>query len=177
MAMRFDHYLQQRGITAVPVDRFDGLEVEVEGPHDWEAFEERPGLRIWVWRNDPYAQTFCANAVLTMHRVPVGLDAAEVFAMLSEEQVQLVPGCHEGRRTAAPADDGLGIQGQLSSYFDSEAGVIESLSSTRIIADDQQTLIAQLTLTALRESPVDWANIQMSVVAEPSPSAAPAAGR
>lgn len=59
--MRFDEYLQQHGIAAIPVDRFDGFEVEIEGPHDWEAVESRPGLRIWVWRGAPYAESFCAN--------------------------------------------------------------------------------------------------------------------
>ena len=168
--MRFDEYLHQHGMAAIPVDRFDGFEVSVEGPHDWEAVEDQRGLRIWVWRNDPYLNQFCANAVLTMHRVPDALDPAEVFVMLSDEQVRLVPGCHERQRTSAPADDGIGIRGLLSSQFDSEFGIIDSLCRTRILADNQQTLIAQLTLTALHDSPVDWADIQMSVMPEPAPS-------
>ena len=146
--MRFDEFLQQHGIVAVPVDRFDGFEVSVVGPHDWEAVEDRPGMRIWVWREDPYLQQFCANAVLTMHRVAVALDPPEVFAMLSDEQVHLVPGCHEHQRTSAPAEDGIGLQGTLSSQFDSEFGTIDSISRTRIIPTAQATLIAQLTLTA-----------------------------
>ena len=112
--MRFDQFLQQHGIVAVPVDQFDGFEVNVVGPQDWEVVEDRPGLRIWVWREDPYLNQFCANAVLTMHRVAAELDPTEVFAMLSDEQVHLVPGCHERQRSSAPADGGMGIQGLLS---------------------------------------------------------------
>ena len=165
--MRFDQFLQQHGIVAVPVDQFDGFEVNVVGPQDWEVVEDRPGLRIWVWREDPYLNQFCANAVLTMHRVAAELDPTEVFAMLSDEQVHLVPGCHERQRSSAPADGGMGIQGLLSLQFDSEFGVIDSLLRTRIITDDDQTLIAQLTLTALHDSPVDWASIRISVEPEP----------
>jgi hypothetical protein len=173
--MRFDEYLQQRGITAVPVDRMDGFEVTVEGPQDWEPLEAQPGLRIWVWPQDPYRQQFCANAVLTMHRIAVELDPAEVFSMLSEEQVLVVPGCHVRERASAPAEDSTigGIQGMLSSQFDSEFGPVDSLSRTRIITADQQTLIAQLTLTALHVSSVDWAGIHLSVVADAAAPDAP----
>ena len=174
MEIRFGEFLKQHGIVAVRVDRFDGFEVTVEGPHDWGAVEDLPGLRIWVWREDPYLQRFCANAVLTMHRVAAELDPTEVFAMLSDEQVHLVPGCHERQRSSAPAYDGIGIEGLLSSQFDSEFGIIGSLSRTRIITDDHQTLIAQLTLTALHDSPVDWASIRMSVEPEPVASDATA---
>lgn len=167
--MRFDQFLQHHGIVAVPLDQFDGFEVNVVGPHDWEAVEDRPGMRIWVWREDPFMKQFCANAVLTMHQVPARLDPSGVFAMLSDEQVDLVPGCHERQRTAAPADDGIGLQGLLALQFDSEFGTIDSISRTRIITTDQQTLIAQLTLTALHDSPVNWASIQMSVMPDPAP--------
>ena len=80
--------------------------------------------------------------------------------MLSGEQVHLVPGCHERQRTSAPAEDGIGLQGVLSSQFDSEFGTIDSLSRSRIITGPEETLIAQPTLTALHDSPVNWANIQ-----------------
>jgi hypothetical protein len=174
--MRFDEYLQQHRLVAVPVDRFDGLEVSVEGPHDWEAVEDRPGMRIWAWREDPFLKQFCANAVLTMHRVPAELDPAEVFAMLSDEQVHLVPGCHERQRTSDPADDGAGLWGLLSSQFDSEFGTIDSISRTRIITGPEETLIAQLTLTALHDSPVNWDNIHLRVDAVAAPSEAASGG-
>ena len=57
----------ERQRSAAPAD--DGIGIQGQGPHDWEAVEDPPGLRIWVWREDPYLQQFCANAVLTMHRV------------------------------------------------------------------------------------------------------------
>ena len=166
--MRFDDYLQRHAISADHVDRFDGFEVKVEGPQDWQAVESRPGLRIWAWRDDPYLRQFCANAVLTMHRVPVSLDPAEVFSMLSDEQVQLVPRCHERHREVRDADDGIGIQGRLSTQFDSEFGAIDSVSHCRIIAGDQQTLIAQVTFTGLHDSPVDWGHVRLSVVPDTS---------
>lgn len=167
--MRFDDYLKQRGCAAIPVDQFDGFDVEVEGPHDWEAVEARPGLRVWVWRDDPYIQQFCANAVLTMHRIPARIDPQDSFSMLSDEQVQLAPGCHERHREAGPANDGIGIAGVLASQFDSEFGAIDSVSHSRIITTDEETLIAQLTLTALHDSPVDWAHVQLTVLPESQP--------
>jgi hypothetical protein len=96
-------------------------------------------MRIWAWREDPFLKQFCANAVLTMHRVPTQLEPAEVFAMLSDEQVHLVPGCHERQRTSDPADDGAGLWGLLSSQFDSEFGTIDSISRTRIITGAEET--------------------------------------
>jgi len=38
------------------------------------------------------------------------------------------------------------------------------VTRTRIITGPGETLIAQLTLTALHDSPVDWTSIQMSVM-------------
>ncbi len=162
--MRFDNYLQQHAIAAIPVEQFDGLEVDVAGPHDWEAVESRPGMRIWIWPEDPYRQQFCANAVLTMHRIGAPLDPPEAFAMLCDEQVDLVRGCHERYRAWQPDDDGLGIKGMLSLQFDSEVGAIGSASHTRIIPAAQETLIAQLTVTALLGSPANSADIRLSVV-------------
>jgi len=47
------------------------------------------------------------------------------------------------------------------------------VTRTRIITGPGETLIAQLTLTALHDSPVDWASIQMSV--EPDAASSKAA--
>lgn len=168
--MRLDEYLHQHEILAIPVEKFDGFEVEVEGPQDWEAVESQPGMRIWIWPDDPCRPQFCANAVLTMHRVPARIDSDEVFEMLCDEQVQLVPRCHERYRASQPADNGMGINGMLSSQFDSEFGAIASASQTRIIPLAQETLIAQLTLTALLESPANWADVRLVVT--PTGSAA-----
>lgn len=44
-----------------------------------------------------------------------------------------------------------------------ELGTIDSVSRSRIITEGQETLIAQLTMTALHESPVKQANIWLSV--------------
>ena len=161
--MRFDTYLEERGISAAPVDRFYGIEVDVDGPPDWEAVESRPGMRIWIWPDDPYRQQFCGNAVLTMHRISTVLDPLEVFEMLCNEQVHLVGGCHERYRAWRPAVDGVGIDGMLSSQFDSQVGSIGSASQSRIIAPGQETLIAQLTVTALLGSPANSANIRLTV--------------
>ena len=162
--MRFDEYLRHIGIVAIPVDSFDGFEVDVEGPAGWEAVESQPGMRIWIWPEDPYRQQFCGNAVLTMHRVPVSLDPADVFEMLCDEQVQLVGGGHERYRAGQLAEDGIGIRGMLSVQFDSEFGAIGSASQTRIITAAQETLIAQLTVTALLGSPANVANVRLTVV-------------
>lgn len=168
--MRLDEYLRQNANAVEAVDRFDGFEVAVDGPQDWEAVESRPGIRIWIWPADPYRDQFCANAVLTMHHLRGTLDVADVFEMLCDEQVQLMPGCHERYRSWQPADDGIGIKGMLSSQFEREFGIIGSASQTRIIAADNQTFIAQLTLTALLGSPANWADIRMSVVPNDSAS-------
>lgn len=43
-----------------------------------------------------------------------------------------------------------------------ELGAIESVSRSRIITAEEETLIAQLTMTVLRDSPVERANIWLS---------------
>ncbi len=176
--MRFDEFLRRESIAAVPVERFDGFVVEVEGPQDWETVESQPGVWIWAWRDDPYVERFCANAVLTMHRVSVALDPVEVFVMLCDEQVHLVPGSHERHREVRPADDGIGVEGLLSQRIETEVGAVDSVSHSRIIANERETLIAQLTVSALRESPVNWGRIGLSVVPIGAPDHShPAAGQ
>ncbi|BBN48955.1 hypothetical protein MOKP45_37130 [Mycobacterium avium subsp. hominissuis] len=44
-----------------------------------------------------------------------------------------------------------------------ELGAIESVSRSRIITAEEETLIAQLTMTVLRDSPVERANIWLAV--------------
>lgn len=84
--------------------------------------------------------------------------------MLCDEQVQIVSGCHERYRSWHPSEDGIGITGTLSSQFDSELGTISSVTHSRILTHAEQTLLAQLTLTALVSSPVNWTNIRMTFI-------------
>lgn len=83
--------------------------------------------------------------------------------MLAEQQVQLVPGCSEMRRELGVATEGVGIVGLLAMKIDHELGTIDSESRSRIIATEQETLIAQLTVTALRDSPVRTSDIWLTV--------------
>ncbi|WP_308206731.1 LpqN/LpqT family lipoprotein [Mycolicibacterium fluoranthenivorans] len=161
--MRFDGFMQEKGIAAFPVDRFTGCVVEVGAPSGWELFDSTVGLHVWICRSDPRMDEFCANAVLTMHRVQAVLHADEVFAMLAEQQIQMVPGCRELHRELAAASEGAGVVGALSMEIAHELGSIDSVSRTRIIMTEKETLIAQLTVTALHDSPVDDTSIWLTV--------------
>jgi hypothetical protein len=96
-----------------------------------------------------------------MHRVEASLDASEVFAMLVDQQSQSV---HEGP----------GVAAALALRITNELGTIDSVSRTRIITTEQATLIAQLTVTALHDSPVDRAHIWLTV--RTGAAGSPAAG-
>lgn len=161
--MRFDEFVAGNNVVASPVDRFDGLLVDAGVPPEWEPFDSDVGIGVWVCRNDPCINKFCANAVLTMHRVQPPLNADQVFAMLTEQQLQSEPDCHELRREFAPATEGPGAIGVLGMHITHELGTIDSVSRSRIIATEQETLIAQLTVTALHDSPVERANIWLAV--------------
>ena len=182
--MRFDEFVEKSGVAVCPVDRFAGFVVEVGVPADWEPVDSAAGMRVWVFRSDPRIDQFCANAVLTMHRLEAPLDAGEVFAMLVDQQLQSVPGCHELHRDLAAATDGAGVAGALAMQITHELGTIDSVSRTRIITTEQETLIAQLTVTALHDSPVDRSNVWLTVRMDAAPgpvsadqhSGAPVAG-
>lgn len=161
--MRFDEFMARNGVAVSAVDRFDGLAVDVGVPPDWDPFDSAPGIGVWVCRDDPRIDQFCPNAVLTLHHVEAPLDAADVFAMLSEQQLQSVPGCRELHRELATATEGPGVTGVLTMQINHELGVLGSVSRSRIITRERETLIAQLTLTALHDSPVDWENIWLAV--------------
>lgn len=161
--MRFADFVESHGLAVSSVDRFDGFVVEVGVPPGWEPFDSAAGIRVWVCRTDPRIDEFCANAVLTMHRVEAPLDADEVFAMLVDQQLQSVPTCHELNHEVAGATEGPGIVGVLAMQITHELGTIDSASRSRIITTEQETLIAQLTVTALHDSPVGRANIWLSV--------------
>lgn len=161
--MRLQQFLQETGITVLPVDRFDGFVVEVGAAPGWNPFDSAVGLRVWVNRNDPLINDFCANAVLTMHCVDAVLDAREVFTMLAEQQARMVPGCHESQRELAAATEGAGSVGTLVLDMSQTCGPVTSESQSRIIATDHETLIAQLTVTALRNSPVNRSDVWLTV--------------
>jgi Probable lipoprotein LpqN len=161
--MRFDEFVEKNGVSLSAVDRFAGFVVEVGVPPAWEPFDSAVGLRVWVCRNDPHAEEFCGNAVLTMHRVEASLDVGEVFTMLADQQLQSVPACHELHRELAAATEGAGVAGALTMEITHELGTIDSVSRSRIITAEQETLIAQLTVTALHNSPVDRAHVWLTV--------------
>jgi hypothetical protein len=170
--MRFDEYVEKHGLAVSPVNRFASFLVEVGVPPGWEPFDSAPGLRVWACRDDPRIEEFCANAVLTMHRVEAPLDAGEVFAMLADQQLRSAPGCRELRRALGPAGESAGVHGYLAMRIPHELGTIDSASQTRIITAGQETLIAQLTVTARHDSPANRAHLRLT--ARPGAAAAPA---
>jgi hypothetical protein len=109
--MRFDEYVEKHSLAVSPANRFAGFIVEVGVPPGWEPFDSAAGVRVWACRDDPRIDMFCANAVLTMHRVEAPLDPADVFAMLADQQLQSTPECHEVRRELGPAGESVGVQG------------------------------------------------------------------
>ena len=60
----------------------------------------------------------------------------------------------------------------LALRIPSDHGLLDSESVTRILTTPQRTLIAQLTLTALPESPVDRNNIGLAVTCDVADAAA-----
>jgi hypothetical protein len=170
--MRFDGFVVKRGLTVSAVNRFAGFFVEVGVPSGWEPFDSVVGVRVWVCRDDPCIEKFCANAVLTMHRVEAALDPADVFTMLADQQLQSAPECHEVRRELCPAGEFGGVQGLLAMQITHELGAIDSVSQSRIITAGQETMIAQFTVTARHDSPVNGAHIRLTV--RPGAAASPA---
>jgi hypothetical protein len=168
-AVRFDDYVAVHGIVVTPCDDFDGYAVTVGLPPDWAVLDtdivgELPGKQIWAWPNDPLIERFGANAVLSLSRVTASLDPAEVFAMLCESQKQIVAGTRERSRALRAATDGPGVDGlQLLEISTEDYGRVASASRTRIVPAAAETLIAQLTITALVDSPVDFADTGLSV--------------
>jgi hypothetical protein len=160
---RFDEFVQKYGVSVTPVARFAGFVVEVGLPTNWEPLNSAPGLQLWVCRDEPRTGEFCANAVLTMHRVEASLDAGEVFAMLVEQQLQSVPGCRERHHELEAATEGVGVVGGVAMQITHELGNLDSYSRTRIITTERETFIAQLTVTALQHSIEGRAHIWLTV--------------
>jgi hypothetical protein len=182
-AVRFDQYVAERGIVVTPTDEFDGYSVTVGLPPDWALFDrgflgELAGKRVWGWPADPCAERFGANAVLSVSRVRASLDPTEVFTMLSEWQTHMVEGTRERSRAVGPATDGPGVVGMLfMEIATDEYGVVGSASRTRIVLAGSDTLIAQLTVTALIASPVDFADMGLTVSASNAPGPVPTSYR
>lgn len=150
-------------VDVTPVDRLAGFDVNVGLPLGWDPFESAAGLRVWVCRNDPLIAEFCANAVLTMHCIKAELEAGEVFAMVAEQQLQSVPESRELRREVTAATEGPGVVGALAMEIGSKPGIIDSVCQSRIITTDRETLIAQLTVTALHNSSVRQDEVWLTV--------------
>ncbi len=161
--VHFDEFLVQSGFPVRPVERLDGFTVEVGLPPDWEPFDSIPGLQAWVCTDDPRATEFCSNAVLTMHRIGAALDPAAAFAMLSDQQVQTVPASRELHREFVSATEGPGDTGTLVMQIPQQFGIVDSVSRCRIVVAEHGTLIAQLTVTALHDSPADRSRISLAV--------------
>jgi hypothetical protein len=160
---RFDEFVRANNIQQAAVDQFDEYRVDIELPADWEPFDSAPGTRTYIWRADPFIQQFCANVVLTMTRLETVLDPAEVFSMLCEGQLHTLPGSHETLRDVGEANDAGGVSGILAMQVDTGRGLVDSISLTHVVNNSEQTLIAQLTFTALRDSPVDCDHIRLIV--------------
>jgi hypothetical protein len=161
--MRMDQLIETTGTVVRPVDRFGGLLVKVGLPPAWEPVESPFGSHIWVWIGDPRIKDFGANAVLTMHVMESIFDGATVFPALCEQQLQMLSGGRELKRELSAATEGPGVTGLFVTQVSADVGVIESVARSRIVTTDRETLIAQLTVTALNDSPVDWSEIWLTV--------------
>ena len=159
--IRFDQFLEQEHIALLPIEQLAGFALGVILPPEWETLDEINGASVWIGPTHPRGEEFCPNAVLTLHRVQAALDSAKVFSMLCEQQRQSVPNCHELHRLIAPAKEGPGSAGNLALRIDHELGLIDSVTWSRIVPDGNETLIAQLTLTALRDSAIDKTAIKL----------------
>jgi len=170
--LRLDEFLGEHDIHMSAVEQFPEYAVDVALPSNWEPFQSPPEARVCIWRGDPDRDRFCANVVITMSQIEAVLDPAEVFSMLCEWQAHLVPGTKETSRDLFDATEGPGIVGTHTMYIPSATGLLDSESITRIATTQQHTVIAQVTLTALPESPVDRANIGLAVTHD-APDARP----
>jgi hypothetical protein len=164
--VRFEEFVEENHIEVVATDRFDGFAVGVALPPDWEPAEAVGGLRVWVWTTDPRRADFCANAVLNLYRVEAAVDPRTLFPAMCEQQCQSVQNHRELYRDLAAATEGPGAVGTLLLQIDHELGTIDSATRSRIVTVDRETLIAELTVTALRDSTPDLPQFGLSVVAD-----------
>lgn len=161
--MRLDEFTTTRGLAVSAVDGFDGFEVQVGLPLGWEPFRSATGAQVWTRSSDSRAGDFCANAVLTMHHLAAALDPSDVFAMLVDQQLHSPPGSRERHRDLAEATEGAGVRGLLALEIVHDRNILDSVSHTRILNTDGATLVAQLTVSALRDSPAMGEAIWLTV--------------
>jgi hypothetical protein len=175
-AQGFEDFLARNQVDSRTVDSFAGFAVDVALPMDWvpvDASEIAQGARAWVWRNDPRRTVFGANAVLVLQHFDKALDPQTVFAGICGRQRHAVPaGSHEQHRDLGPSGDGPGYAGTLVLNIAHPVGTIDSVTYSRIVADDAQTLVAQLTVTALDDSPLERGQVRLSMAADHAPAAA-----
>ena len=112
---------------------------------------------------EPRIKDFGANAVLTMHVMESVLDGATVFSALCEQQLHMLSGGRELKRELSTATEGPGYTGLFVTQLTADVGTVDSVARSRIVTTDSETLIAQLTVTALHDSPVDWSAIWLTV--------------
>ena len=171
--IRFDEYITANNVIVAAVDRFDDYTATVALPPDWEPITSAPATRAWVWRADPFRTRFCASVVLTHTLLEATPDPAETFTMLCAWNANLFPATYEYIREVEAANDGPGLLGRFAMLMNADVGVVTIESLTRIITTQQHTLIAQLTLTALAESPIDRPQIRLTMTPAQSRWAAP----
>lgn len=155
--------MNHHNVSVIPVDRFPGFTVRVGVPAGWQLLDPAPGIRIWVDVNDPDIERFCPNAVLTMHRVEALLDASEVFAMLVNQQLQSMPAYRETHCEIETTMNGAGVAGALGLELADELGYIDSLCRSQIVTTTEATLVAQFTVTAMREAPANFEAFWLSM--------------
>ena len=161
--MRIEQFLQTTGTATRQVDRFDNFMVKVGLPPMWQPMESPFATPLWIWVSDPCIKEFGANAVLTMYVLDSPITGREIFPMLCEQQLQTFPQSRESKRELQDATEGPGLTGILVTQMDADVGAIDTVAWSRMITTDRETMIAQLTVTALHNSPVDWPEIWLSV--------------
>ena len=162
--MRFQEFVADHHIQVLPADRFVGFTVDVELPPQWEQVDAPSGLRVWVWTDDPRKEVFCANAVLNLYRVQASVDSGALFSTICEQELQSVPNCRELYRNVSAATEGPGVAGTLVLQIDHGVGTIDSATRSRIISTEQETLIAELTISALHDSIPEEPQFVLSVI-------------
>ncbi|MEI7862923.1 MAG: hypothetical protein WCJ21_09850 [Planctomycetota bacterium] len=166
--MRFQEFVAEHQIQVLPADRFVGFTVDVELPLQWEQVDAPGGLRVWVWTGDPRKKDFCANAVLNLYRVEAAVDPGVLFSTMCEQEFRSVPKCRELYRDLAAANEGPGFAGTLVLEIDHEVGKIDSATRSRILTHEKETLIAELTITALHDAGREEPQFVLSLIPDNS---------
>ncbi|WP_201274383.1 hypothetical protein [Mycolicibacterium sp. CH28] len=83
--------------------------------------------------------------------------------MLVNQQVQSIPAFRETHREIDPTMNGAGVAGTLGLELADELGCVQSLCRSEITATTEETLVAQFTVTAMRDSPANLEEFWLSV--------------